>query len=85
MSADGKNLFYDGNDSARLSKLAYGFIAGQLAHARAFSAIVAPSINSYKRLVPGYEAPVYIGWAEVNRSALIRIPRVNRGMIVVCA
>jgi glutamine synthetase len=79
ISADGKNLFYDGSDPAHLSALAYNFIAGQLRHAKAFSAVVAPSVNSYKRLVPGYEAPVYIGWAEVNRSALIRIPRVNHG------
>jgi len=58
-----------------LSPLAYGFIAGQLRHAKALSAVVAPTVNSYKRLVPGYEAPVYIGWAQVNRSALIRIPQ----------
>jgi len=71
----GNNLFYDAADEYHLSPLAYGFIAGQLAHARAFSAVTAPTVNSYKRLVPGYEAPVYIGWAQVNRSALIRIPR----------
>lgn len=71
----GNNLFFDANDKCHLSKLAYGFIAGQLKHARALSAILAPTINSYKRLVPGYEAPVYIGWAQINRSALIRIPR----------
>ena len=73
--ANGNNLFFDANDEFSLSKLAYGFIAGQLNHARSFSAITAPTINSYKRLVPGYEAPVYIGWAQTNRSALIRIPR----------
>lgn len=72
---DGKNLFYDTADPFNLSKLAYQFIAGQLLHARALSAVVAPTVNSYKRLVPGYEAPVYIGWAQVNRSALIRIPQ----------
>jgi glutamine synthetase len=77
---EGKNLFFDETDPVCLSQLAYGFIAGQLAHARALSAIVAPTVNSYKRLVPGYEAPVYIGWAQVNRSALIRIPRVSKGM-----
>ncbi len=71
----GANLFFDPSDRACLSELAYHFIAGQLAHARAFAAVVAPTINSYKRLVPGYEAPVYIGWAQINRSALIRIPR----------
>ncbi len=72
--AHGKNLFFDPDDQYNLSDLAYGFIAGQLHHAQAFSAIVAPTINSYKRLVPGYEAPVYVGWAQINRSALIRTP-----------
>jgi glutamine synthetase len=76
----GNNLFYADIDPLHLSPIAYGFIAGQLAHARALSAIVAPSVNSYKRLVPGYEAPVYIGWAQINRSALIRIPRFTQGM-----
>jgi len=72
---EGQNLFYDEQDPFKLSTLAYQFMAGQLEHARALSAIVAPTVNSYKRLVPGYEAPVYIGWAQVNRSALIRIPQ----------
>jgi glutamine synthetase len=76
---NGKNLFFDGKDPFSLSKLAYGFIAGQLSHARGFSAVVAPTVNSYKRLVPGYEAPAYIGWAQTNRSALIRIPRYTPG------
>src|SRR5512139_2293609 len=75
----GENVFFDPNDSAHLSKTAYSFIAGQLAHARALAAVVAPTVNSYKRLVPGYEAPVYIGWAQQNRSALIRIPRYTEG------
>lgn len=75
----GENLFFDANDEYNLSKLAYGFIAGQLLHARALAAIVSPTINSYKRLVPGYEAPVYVGWAQINRSALIRIPRYTAG------
>ncbi len=75
----GNNLFHDPKDDYHLSPLAYGFIAGQLAHARALAAIVAPTVNSYKRLVPGYEAPVYIGWAQTNRSALIRIPRYTSG------
>ncbi len=70
-----KNLFYDDSDTYKLSRLAYHFIAGQLLHARALAAVVAPTVNSYKRLTPGYEAPVYISWAQVNRSALIRIPR----------
>jgi glutamine synthetase len=75
----GENVFFDANDEAHLSKTAYSFIAGQLAHARALAAVVAPTVNSYKRLVPGYEAPVYIGWAQQNRSALIRIPRYTEG------
>ena len=79
ISKNGDNLFYDGDDPNHLSTIAYGYMAGQLAHARALSAVVAPSVNSYKRLVPGYEAPVYIGWAQVNRSALIRIPMVSPG------
>ena len=77
----GKNLFYGPKDEYHLSPIAYGFIAGQLHHARAISAIVAPTVNSYKRLVPGYEAPVYVGWAQTNRSALIRIPRYTEGQI----
>jgi glutamine synthetase len=75
----GENLFFDGKDEFKLSKLAYSLIAGQLLHARALAAVVAPTVNSYKRLVPGYEAPVYIGWAQSNRSALIRIPRYTDG------
>jgi glutamine synthetase len=72
--AEGRNLFYDADDEYHLSRLAYNFIAGQLEHARALSAVVAPTVNSYKRLTPGYEAPVYICWAQLNRSALIRVP-----------
>ncbi len=75
----GRNVFFDAKDEVHLSKTAYSFIAGQLAHARALAAVVAPTVNSYKRLVPGYEAPVYIGWAQQNRSALIRIPRYTEG------
>lgn len=75
----GNNLFFDDQDPFKLSSLAYNYIAGQLKHARALTAIVAPTVNSYKRLVPGYEAPVYIGWAQQNRSALIRIPRYTEG------
>jgi glutamine synthetase len=76
---EGNNLFFDPNGEYQLSPLAFGFIAGQLAHARAFSAVVAPTVNSYKRLVPGYEAPVYVGWAQKNRSALIRLPHYTQG------
>ncbi len=75
----GQNVFFDPDDAYKLSALAYGFIAGQLERARALAAIVAPTVNSYKRLTPGYEAPVYICWAQVNRSALIRIPRYSPG------
>jgi len=75
----GENLFFDPHDEYNLTRLAYGFIAGQLHHARALAAVVSPTINSYKRLVPGYEAPVYVGWAQINRSALIRIPRYTPG------
>jgi glutamine synthetase len=77
--AKGNNLFYSSEGLFNLSDLAYQFIEGQLSHARAMTAIIAPTINSYKRLVPGYEAPVYVGWAQTNRSALIRIPRYNPG------
>jgi len=76
---DGKNAFFDADDKYKLSNVAKSFVAGQLAHVKAMSAIVAPKVNSYKRLVPGYEAPVYICWAHINRSALIRIPRYSPG------
>src|SRR5215211_6879216 len=76
---DGNNLFFDESDEYHISGIAYGLIAGQLKHARGLAALVAPTVNSYKRLVPGYEAPVYIGWAQQNRSALIRIPRYTEG------
>ncbi len=74
----GENLFADGDDPFGLSTLAREFIAGQLAHARGMCAVLAPLVNSYKRLVPGYEAPVYVSWARVNRSALIRVPKVSK-------
>ena len=70
-----KNLFYDGSNEYWLSKTGLGFIAGIMEHARALAAITNPTVNSYKRLVPGYEAPVYVCWGRINRSALIRIPR----------
>ncbi len=75
----GKNAFFDAKDKYKLSPLAYSYLAGQLQHAKALSAILAPTVNSYKRLVSGYEAPVYICWAQINRSALIRIPRYSPG------
>jgi len=70
----GRNAFYDESDKYHLSDIAYYFIGGQLRYAREICGIVAPTVNSYKRLVPGYEAPVYICWARRNRSALIRVP-----------
>ncbi|MEM2412449.1 MAG: type I glutamate--ammonia ligase [Candidatus Bathyarchaeia archaeon] len=70
----GRNLFYDRNGYAYLSQKCRYFIGGILEHARALCAIVAPTVNSYKRLVPGYEAPVYVTWSRKNRSALIRVP-----------
>jgi len=72
--AKARNLFYDASGSHGLSKTALSFVAGILAHARALAAITNPSVNSYKRLVPGWEAPVYLSWARYNRSALIRVP-----------
>jgi len=71
------NAFYDATDSYHISDLAKHFIAGQLQHIKAMNAVLNPTVNSYKRLVSGYEAPVYISWGQTNRSALIRIPRVN--------
>ena len=71
---DGKNVFFDESDPRKLSKIAYSFIAGILAHVKGMAAITNPLVNSYKRLVPGYEAPCYLAWSASNRSALIRIP-----------
>lgn len=69
-----KNAFYDSVDEYGLSKIAYNFIAGQLHHVKGMMAVICPTVNSYKRLVSGFEAPVYISWARINRSALIRVP-----------
>ncbi len=71
---DGRNVFFDESDPRKLSKIAYSFIAGILAHVKGMAAITNPLVNSYKRLVPGYEAPCYLAWSASNRSALIRIP-----------
>jgi glutamine synthetase len=71
---DGENAFHDETDEFSLSETAYGFLAGILEHAPAISAVTNPTVNSYKRLVPGYEAPIYIAWSDVNRSALVRKP-----------
>ena len=73
----GGNAFVDENDPYGLSKVARQFMAGLLAHARGMASVFAPIVNSYRRLVPGFEAPVYIGWANTNRSALIRVPAVR--------
>jgi len=78
---DGKNAFADESNEYKLSKEALFYISGIMEHARAFSAVTAPIVNSYKRLVPGYEAPVYICWARINRSALIRVPRDIKGKL----
>ena len=71
---DGENAFHDGDDEFDLSGTAHAFLAGVLDHAPAITAIANPTVNSYKRLVPGYEAPVYVAWSDRNRSALIRKP-----------
>jgi glutamine synthetase len=77
--AGGRNAFFDQDDEWSLSDAGKGFIAGQLRHARELSAVFAQWVNSYKRLVPGYEAPVYVAWSRRNRSALIRIPLYKPG------
>ncbi len=74
LSRDGKNVFDDPNDELGLSREAYYFIGGIIRHMKGMTAVTNPLVNSYKRLVPGYEAPVYIAWSATNRSPLIRIP-----------
>ncbi len=74
LSRDGKNAFYDPDNELGLSGTAYQYIAGIMKHIKGMTAITNPVVNSYKRLVPGYEAPVYIAWSAKNRSPLIRIP-----------
>jgi glutamine synthetase len=77
---DGVNLFFDERDEyAELSQLARYYVGGLLEHAEALSAIVSPTTNSYRRLVPGYEAPVYVSWSRSNRSTLVRIPVYEKG------
>ena len=76
---EGKNAFYDANDPYHLSAIAKSYIAGILAHARETTLITNQWVNSYKRLVSGYEAPVYICWAHRNRSALVRVPMYKPG------
>jgi glutamine synthetase len=74
-----RNAFADGANPYGLSDVARSYMAGILAHARGMSAVLAPLVNSYKRLVPGYEAPTYLTWGRTNRSALIRVPKVSPG------
>lgn len=74
---EGNNVFYDPEDELQLSKEAYYFIGGLLNHAKALTAVTNPTVNSYKRLVSGFEAPVRIGWSTINASPLIRIPSVR--------
>ena len=74
-----KNAFFDGNDQYHLSATGKAYIAGILKHARELCSIIAQWVNSYKRLVPGYEAPVYVAWARRNRSALVRVPMYKPG------
>ena len=76
---DGKNVFFDPDGERKLSKDAYHFIAGLLTHVKGMTAITNPLVNSYKRLVRGYEAPTYVAWSSSNRSSLIRIPA-SRGV-----
>jgi glutamine synthetase len=76
---EGRNQFFDGRDQYHLSETGKQFIAGLLRHARELSAVFAQWVNSYKRLVPGFEAPVYVAWSQRNRSALIRIPLYKPG------
>ena len=79
LMANGRNLFYDKDGDAHLSPLAKSYIEGLLRHARELALVTNQWVNSYKRLVPGYEAPVYISWARMNRSTLVRVPRYRPG------
>jgi glutamine synthetase len=83
LTTDGENAFYDKKAEFQLSKVAMGYIGGILRHASAFVAITNPLVNSYKRLVPGYEAPINVAWSEKNRSPLLRVPA-KRGMSTRC-
>ncbi|MET1101917.1 MAG: type I glutamate--ammonia ligase [Pyrodictiaceae archaeon] len=74
---DGSNLFADPDDEHGISKLARYFIGGLIEHGESLSAFTSPTVNSYKRLVPGYEAPIYLTWGPANRSTAIRVPRVD--------
>ena len=76
---DGENVFYSADEQYHLSKTARSYVAGVLRHAREMSLVLAQTVNSYKRLVPGFEAPVYVAWSRRNRSALIRVPHYHPG------
>jgi glutamine synthetase len=80
--AESRNAFADESNPYGLSETARSYMAGILAHARGMAAVLAPLVNSYKRLVPGYEAPTYLTWGRTNRSALIRVPKVSPGKSV---
>ncbi len=75
---DGENVFYQEDGKSQLSDVAYQFIGGLLKHARSYTAVTNPLVNSYKRLVPGYEAPCYVSYSDSNRSAMIRIPATRK-------
>src|SRR5438128_7250333 len=79
--AESRNAFADPDNQYGLSDVARSYMAGILAHAKGMIAVLAPLVNSYKRLVPGYEAPVYLSWGRINRSALVRVPRISAGRI----
>jgi len=79
LSQDGTNLFFSADDPYNLSSLARSYIAGVLRHIREITLVTNQTVNSYKRLVPGYEAPVYVSWGQKNRSALVRVPRMRIG------
>jgi glutamine synthetase len=78
-TTEGKNAMFDANGTHSLSPMALSFIAGQMHHIKALNAIINPTVNSYKRLVVGYEAPVNVAWGQRNRSVLIRVPRYTPG------
>ncbi len=77
--AGGQNAFFDPDEPSQLSAVGRGFVAGILRHARELCLVFAQWVNSYKRLVPGFEAPVYVAWSERNRSAVVRVPPTGRG------
>jgi glutamine synthetase len=83
INGKGENTFYDTKAEWQLSRVAMGYIGGILDHAAAFAAVTNPLVNSYKRLVPGYEAPINVAWSEKNRSPLVRVPA-KRGMSTRC-